>query len=77
MAVKAKFPYKIAPIVVGHVPIEISRIVFFSIENGCCYNIKVLEEKPVRSPLTQGGLEVKCTVNATWSSEEGIKLLNN
>ena len=34
-----------------------------------------MEEKPTRSPLTQGGLEVKCSVTASWTNENGIKLL--
>ena len=72
---KAKFPHKLVPITVGHVPIEISRIVYFSIGHGCSYKVKVLEEKPARSPLTQGGLEVKCSVTASWTNENGIKLL--
>ena len=75
VAVKAKFPHKLVPITVGHVPIEISRIVYFSIGHGCSYKVKVLEEKPARSPLTQGGLEVKCSVTASWTNEKGITLL--
>ena len=34
-----------------------------------------MEEKPARSPLTQGGLEVKCSVTASWTNEKGITLL--
>ena len=46
-----------------------------SIGHGCSYKVKVLEEKPARSPLTQGGLEVKCSVTASWTNEKGITLL--
>ena len=49
--------------------------IIFSIGHGCSYKVKVLEEKPARSPLTQGGLEVKCSVTASWTNEKGITLL--
>ena len=35
----------------------------------------MLEEKPLRSPLTQGGLEIKCRVKCTWTNEEHLDLL--
>ena len=34
VAVKAAFDNKLAPIVVGHVPIEISRFIHFSMDHG-------------------------------------------
>ena len=55
--------------------IEISRFVYFSLERGCVYTLQVLEQKPVRSPFTQGGLEIKCKVTASWSKQEGLDLL--
>ena len=75
VVVTAKPPHKLVPIVVGHVPIEISSFVYFSLGHGCFYDIKVLEEKPIRSPLTLERLEVKCNVIATLSNEEAVKIL--
>ena len=48
----------LTPIIVGHVPLELSRIVFYAIQHGCVFSGKVQKERPVRSPLTQGGLEI-------------------
>ena len=41
----------------------------------CSYSTKVLETKPKRSPLTRGGLEIKCRVCATWINEEKLQKL--
>ena len=59
----------------GHVPIEISRFVFFSLERGCNYSAEVLERKPSRSPLQQGGLEIKCRVRVTCTNQELLEML--
>ena len=77
VAVKAAFDKKLAPIVDGHVPIEISRFIHFSMEHGCLYSSRVLEGKAVRSPLTQGGLEIKCIVTVSWASDDGIDILRS
>ena len=61
----------LTPIIVGHVPLELSRIVFYAIQHGCVISEKVQKERPVRSPLTQGGLEIVCRISATWSSRAG------
>ena len=59
VCVKCHFKSKIVPIIVGHVPIDISRYVYFSLEHGAVYTFSVLESKPLRSALTKGGLEVE------------------
>ena len=59
---KGSFKPKLQNITIGHVPIEISRIVLFSSEHGGTYELKVLEPRPVKPPLIQGGLEIKCNV---------------
>ena len=45
--------------------------------DGCAYSLKVLDGKAVRSPLTQGGLEIKCSVTANWESEDSIDILKS
>ena len=59
----------------GHVPLELSRFIFFAIQHGCSFSAKVLAQKPVRSPLVQGGLEIVCAVNASWSNGAGLAVL--
>ena len=75
VAIKGKLKSTVAPITVGHVPIEISRFVFFSLERGCNYSAEVLEKKPSRSPLQQGGLEIKCRVRVTCTNQELLEML--
>ena len=65
----------LTPIIVGHVPLELSRIVFYAIQHGCVFSGKVQKERPVRSPLTQGGLVY--TISATWSSWAGLDRLKD
>ena len=36
-----------------------------------------MEEKPVRSPLKQGGLEIKCHVKCHWTSEQYLTVLKD
>ena len=56
-------------------PIEISRFIYFSLVHGCQYSVTVINKKPVRSPLAQGGLEIQSKVVASWDNEEGLELL--
>ena len=37
--------------------------------------IELFYDKPVRSPLTQGGLEIQCRVIANWDNNEAMDLL--
>ena len=53
--------------IIGHVPIEISRYLFFAIKHGCSFKVCVSEQTPIRSPLVQGGQEIVCMVTATWT----------
>ena len=62
--------------IVGHVPIEISRIIFFAVEHGCLIEAIVEETKMYQSPITQGGLEIKSMVKCTWT-DEGIRILQD
>ena len=68
-AVALKFdPYSIAftrktivyltPVVVGHVPLEISRFVYFFLERGGSVEAKVYRTKCEVSPIPKGGLEI-------------------
>ena len=65
VAGKVTLKGKIGLIVVGHVPRELSRHIWFSIGDGAKFEAEVHEEKPMASPLIQGGLEIPIQVSVT------------
>ena len=77
VAAKAKGKEHLAPIIVGHVPIELSRHFYFALKRGCSATGRVLDSKPNRSPLTQGGLEIPCKIMLSWSSRTGIAIFRD
>ena len=44
--------------VVGHVPHEIARHIWFALQKGATISATVVDSKPRKSPLVQGGLEI-------------------
>ena len=48
--------------IVGHLPMEISRITKFILDRGAVCTIKIRGKHYRRSPLVQGGLEIPCDV---------------
>lgn len=63
--------------IVGHLPMEISRITKYLIDRGARIDAKLSETHYRRSPLVQGGLEIPCTLiirmPGTVKSNELIK----
>jgi hypothetical protein len=57
-------------IVVGHVPLEISKYCYHFIRHGGEIEGKVEDIRPRRSPIPSGGLEVK--LNLTFTAEGPI-----
>lgn len=53
------------PQIVGHLPMEISRITTFILQRGASVQVKVTGKNYRRSPLVRGGLEVPCHVTVT------------
>ena len=51
--------------IVGHLPMEISRITKFIIDRGAQVAVKIRGRHYRRSPLVQGGLEVPCEIKVT------------
>ena len=51
--------------IVGHLPVEISRITKFIIDRGAQVAVKICGRHYRRSPLVQGGLEVPCEIKIT------------
>ena len=41
VAVKSKLPGFLTDIIVGHVPIELSRYLFYAQEHGCAFTVRV------------------------------------
>ena len=48
--------------IVGHLPMEISRITKFILDRGAVCTIKIREKHYRRSPLVKGGFEIPCDV---------------
>lgn len=61
--------------VVGHIPVELSRYVFFAIQHGCDFRLRVISPRPQRSPITKGGLEIKAAVTVEWKQKEMFDVL--
>ena len=53
---------RLTPVVLGHLPWEISRFTRFIILHGATVKVKVSDTKYGRSPLIQGGLEIPIEV---------------
>ena len=66
---------KIGLIVVGLVPREPSRYIWFSIREGPKFEAEVHKEKPMASPLVQGGLQIPIKVSVTWDEPGKLSIL--
>ena len=62
--------------IVGHLPKEISRLVWFIMLHGAHVSLKVIDEAYRRSPLVQGGLEfpVLVTIIMDYSTNNHAKI---
>ena len=58
--------------IVGHIPRELSRYIWFALELGAKVTGTVKSDRHRPSPLLQGGLEIPVTVKVKW--EDGRKL---
>ena len=64
-----------ANVTVGHVPRELSRYIWYSIQHGAAISGKVLDPNPVRSPLVQGGLEILLELTIAWNDFRKLDIL--
>ena len=55
-------------IIVGHLPLELSRVVKHLIDRGAVVYGRVTNDRYRMSPLVQGGLEIACVVTVTTDS---------
>ena len=53
-------PGRLIPSIVGHVPHELSRHIWYALEYGAIMKVRSERHRP--SPLLQGGLEITLTV---------------
>ena len=53
--------------IVGHLPMEISRITKFALQRGAQVHATLTSKHYRRSPLVQGGLEIPCKVDVRMS----------
>lgn len=74
IALKKRLPGRIADSVVGHMPKELSRIVYFIMLHGASVSAKVIDTHNRRSPLVQGGLEIPVEVAVEMPSSEKNEL---
>ena len=71
--------------IVGHLPMELSRISKFIIDRGAKIEVKLRETHYRRSPVVQGGLEIPCdlvirmpnTMKSAESLKKYLKLFEN
>ena len=48
--------------IVGYLPIEVSRLMKFSLDRGAAVSATLISTRYRSSPLVQGGLEIQCVV---------------
>ena len=71
---KALLPGKIAPVVAGHVAKELSRQIWFGIQNGAKVSAVVDNTKSKPSPLLQGGSEILIKMTVYWNNKNYIQI---
>ena len=61
--------------VVGHMPRELSRHIWFALDLGARVIGKVIFEQFRLSPLLQGGLEIPVEIKVEWENETALHIL--
>ena len=69
------FPGKLAPDIIGHIPREISRHVWYVMEKWADVTTFVIGTRPKRLQLIQGGVEIVIMVNVEWDNAGSIRTL--
>ena len=62
-------------IVVGHVPRELSRYVWYYIQEGAKCGVEIHKKTPMASPLLQDRLEIQIKVTVTWNQPGKLSIL--
>ena len=75
---KTKLPGKLCAVIVGRVPREISRHVWYVIREGAEFSGMVKSVAPRPFPLLQGGLEIIISMTAAkWQNSKGMDVLKS
>ena len=61
-------------VIVGHVPKELSRHIWFATQNRAKLSTIVDNTKP--QPLVQGGLEILNRINIVWDNKQKVSTIN-
>jgi hypothetical protein len=72
---QTNLPGTLSPSTVGHIPLELSRYIWYALERGASINAEVKSAKYKPSPLVQGGLEIPIEVTVRWADERGLQIL--
>ena len=62
-------------VIVGHVPREISRFIWYALQHGAFIAATVSDANPRRSPLAQGGLEIPLEWRISWTDFKKLEIL--
>ena len=71
----AKLPGTLAASIVGHMPRELSRFIWYAIERGARITATLVSTQTKDSPLVQGGLEIRVIVKVEWEHETNLQRL--
>ena len=75
IAAMGKLSGTLASSIVGHIPRELSRLIWYTIKNGARITAMVLSAKAKNSPLRQGGLEKPISIKVNWENETNLERL--
>ena len=70
-----KLPGTLAASIVGHMPRELSRFIWYAIERGARITATLVSTQAKDSPLVQGGLEIPVIVKVEWENEINLQRL--
>ena len=61
--------------IVGHIPRELSRYIWFALQLGAGITGKVKSDRHRPSPLLQGGLKIPVIVTVEWKDANKLSIL--
>ena len=70
-----KLPETLAIAIVGHMPRELRRFIWYAIERGAQITATLVSTQAKDSPLVQGGLEIPVIVKVEWENEINLQRL--
>ena len=77
VAGQTRLPETLFPSTVGHIPIELSRYIWYALKRGAIARGEVTSIRQKPSPLIQGGLEIPVEVTVVWEDEKAMEILRD